>query len=103
MSIAAYQEIRNNKLYPELVKRRRRLSWSLAAIVLVSFFTFVLLVAFAPKLLATPVAEGAATTVAVPIGVAMIVVYWVLTGVYVRRARRDFDELKNQIVSEVLK
>ncbi len=102
MSTSVYEKIRNNSKYPELVRRRRRLSWSLAAIVLVSFFTFVLIIGFDPKVLATPVAEGAATTIAVPIGVAMIVVYWVLTGVYFHRARREFDVLKNQILDEVL-
>lgn len=102
MSTSIYDKIRNNSKYPELVRRRRRLSWSLAGIVLVSFFTFVFIIGFDPKMLATPVAEGAATTIAVPIGVAMIVVYWLLTGVYVRRARREFDVLKNQILDEVL-
>jgi uncharacterized membrane protein (DUF485 family) len=41
------------------------------------------------------------TTIAVPLGVAMIVVFWLLTGVYMKRARQDFDQIKNQILSEV--
>jgi uncharacterized membrane protein (DUF485 family) len=36
----------------------------------------------------------------VPIGVAVIVLSWVLTGVYVFRANTAFDELNQQILSE---
>ncbi|MGA8056015.1 MAG: DUF485 domain-containing protein [Burkholderiales bacterium] len=54
-------------------------------------------------MLATPVAEGAVTTIAVPLGVALIVLFWLLTGFYVRRARCDFDETKDEILREVLK
>ncbi|MGA8053442.1 MAG: DUF485 domain-containing protein, partial [Burkholderiales bacterium] len=70
MSNSVYKQIRSNPKYVEMVARRRRLSWSLAGIVLGIFFAFVLVIAFNPKVLATPVAEGAVTTIAVPLGVA---------------------------------
>ncbi len=101
MSSVVYEQIRRNSKYPLMVARRRRLANSLATIVLGLFFGFILLVAFNPQLLATPVREGAVTTIAVPIGVAMIVVFWLLTGFYVFRARRDFDSIKNEILREV--
>jgi uncharacterized membrane protein (DUF485 family) len=102
MSTAVYQQIRSNRRYPEMVARRRRLSVWMATIVLGTFFGFILVVAFDPKLLATPLAEGMATTIAIPIGVAMIVVYWLLTGLYVRRASH-FDKINVDILHEVLK
>jgi cation/acetate symporter len=98
---AVYEQIRRNKKYPLMVARRRRLANSLATIVLGLFFGFILVVAFNPKLLATPVSEGAVTTIAVPLGVAMIVLFWLLTGLYVARARRDFDVIKKEILKEV--
>ncbi len=103
MSEAVYHRIRSHPRYPELVSRRRRLAWSLTAIVLGLFFTFILVVAFDPKLLATPVSQGSVTTIAIPLGVGMIVVFWLLTGLYVRRARRDFDEISTQILKEALR
>ena len=101
MSSAVYEQIRSNRKYPLIVARRRRLAGSLAAIVLGLFFAFILVVAFYPRLLATPVSDGSVTTVAVPLGVAMIVLFWLLTGFYVMRAKRDFDSIKNEILSEV--
>ena len=101
MSSSVYEQIRSNRKYAMMVARRRRLAGTLAGVVLGVFFAFILLGAFFPKVLAMPVADGAVTTIAVPIGVAMLVFFWLLTGVYVRRARRDFDEMKNEILKEV--
>jgi uncharacterized membrane protein (DUF485 family) len=101
MSSAIYEQIRSNEKYPLMVARRRRLAGGLAAIVLGVFFLFILVVGFYPALLARPVSEGAVTTVAVPIGVAMIVVFWLLTGYYVKRAAREFEQIKKDILSEV--
>ena len=101
MSSIVYEQIRRNKNYAVMVARRRRLAGTLASVVLGVFFTFILVVAFFPKVRAQPLSDGAVTTVAVPLGLAMIVVFWLLTGVYVRRAKRDFDEMKNQILREV--
>jgi uncharacterized membrane protein (DUF485 family) len=102
MSSAVYEQIRRNRKYPLMVARRRRLAGSLASLVLGLFFAFILVVAFYPKVLATPVSEGAVTTIAVPLGVAMIVLFWLLTGFYVMRAKRDFDQIKKEILREVM-
>jgi uncharacterized membrane protein (DUF485 family) len=101
MSTGIYEQIRSNRKYPVMVARHRRLAGWLTAIVLGLFFAFILIVAFAPRLLAVPVADGGVTTVAVPLGLAMIVVFWLLTGFYVVRAKRDFDQIKDEILREV--
>ena len=66
---------------------------------LVIYFGFILLVAFAPKFLGTPLGAGV-TTVGIPIGLVVIVSAFVLTGIYVRRANADYDALTRQIVEE---
>ncbi|MBL8399398.1 MAG: DUF485 domain-containing protein [Candidatus Accumulibacter sp.] len=98
-----YGRIVNHPRYAELVGRRKRLAWLLAGCTLGVFFSFVLIIAFSPSILATPVSASGVTTIAVPIGVAMIIYFWILTGIYVRRASRDFDGLSDQIVREALK
>jgi len=103
MSTAVYERIRRNPKFDELVARRSRFAWTLSAIVLGIYFTFIMVVAFNPKLLATPIASGATTTVAIPIGVGMVLLFWLLTGVYIRRANRDFDVLNSEILKEAMK
>ena len=103
MSSAVYERIRNNPRFDELVAKRSRFAWTLSAIVLVMYFSFVAVVAFAPQLLATPLAEGLVTTIAWPIGAGLVLFFWILTGVYIRRANREFDEINSQLVKEALK
>jgi uncharacterized membrane protein (DUF485 family) len=39
-------------------------------------------------------------TLGIPVGVFIIVIAFVLTGIYVRRANSEFDELNRQIIEE---
>lgn len=103
MSSAVYERIRANPRFHELVSRRSRFAWTLSAVVLVIYFTFVMVVAFNPQLLATPIASGAVTTIAWPIGAGIVLLFWLLTGLYIRRANREFDEINNQLVKEALR
>ncbi len=100
MSSEIYRRIRNNPKYHEVMAQRSRFSWTLAVIVLVIFYGFILTVAFAPHLLAIPLSDGSATTIGVPIGVGIIILFWLLTGYYVYRANKDFDATNLQIISE---
>ncbi len=100
MSSEIYQRIRNNPRYREEMAKRSRFSWTLAIIVLVIFYGFILIVAFAPQLLAIPLSEGSVTTVGWPIGVGIIALFWLLTGYYVRRANNEFDTANLEIIRE---
>ena len=59
----------------------------------------VLLVAFAPGVLARPIARGA-TTLGIPIGLGVILLAIVLTGLYVRRANATWDEQVDALVRD---
>ena len=48
MSSAMYERMRANPKFQELVARRGRFAWTLAAIVLTMFYGFVMVVAFNP-------------------------------------------------------
>ena len=78
--------------YRDLVARRSRFGWTLTAIMLLVYFGFILLVAFDRAFLARPIAGGT-TTIGIPIGLGVILVGIVLTGIYVRRANRRYDPI----------
>lgn len=89
--------IKNDPDFIHLVKTRSKFAWMLTIVMLVIYFGFVLTIAFDPSLLGTPLSEGSVTTVGIPIGVGVIVSAFVLTGIYVRRANSEFDELTAKI------
>ena len=93
-------ELTDNPRYQRLVRRRGRLGWILTALMLVTYFGFILLVAFAKPLLAQPIAGGA-TTLGIPLGLGVILVALALTGFYVRRANTEFDPEVAALAREV--
>lgn len=95
----ALRRVAQNPRYRQLVGERSRFSWALTALMLVIFFGYILLIAFAPGLLARPIGDGV-TTLGIPIGIGVILTGIVLTGVYVHRANSRFDPLIRQIVEE---
>jgi uncharacterized membrane protein (DUF485 family) len=99
MDATSLHGIRSNPLFDTLVKRRRRFVVWLTAMTLVPFWVFILVAAFAPHLLAIRFSEGSIVNIGWPIGAAMIVGSWGLTGLYVRRANGEFDALTAQILA----
>ena len=99
MSSSMYAHIRSNPRFAELVARRTRFAVTLSAIVLVIFYGFVMMVAFAPDLVAMRLFEGSNLTVGIALGLLQFVLFWVLTLVYVRRANGEFDDLNKEIVN----
>lgn len=100
MSSEIYEKIRRNPRFIEMVAKRNRFAWTLSLIVLVLFYSFILVVAFFPKLLATPLWEGATTSVGIPIGAGLIVFFWLLTGYYIHRANKEFDKANVEAIKE---
>lgn len=100
MSAAAYDHIRKNPKFQHLVALRNRLAIQLSIVMLVIYFGFTLLVAFAPGVLGASLAGGV-TTVGIPLGILVILSAFVLTGIYVSRANRAFDALTAEILKEV--
>ncbi|SMF07930.1 DUF485 domain-containing protein [Pseudogulbenkiania subflava] len=94
------KRVQSNPKFLELVHKKTSLGWTLSAVMLVIYYGFILLLAFAPKVLGTPLGEGSVTTVGIPIGVLIILSAFVLTGIYVRKANTEFDQLNQEIVEE---
>ena len=97
---ASAEHIRNNPKFHELVRKRTSFAWTLSAIVLGIYFAFIFLIAYGKEFLAQPLSEGSVITVGLPIGVGVILTAIATTGIYVRRANGEFDELNRQIIEE---
>ncbi len=100
MSADLYEQVKQNPKFEQLVKQRSRWAWSLASVILVMYFSFILLIAFSPEWLGRSL-NGGVITIGIPVGVFIIVVAFILTGVYVRKANKDFDRINQEIISEL--
>lgn len=87
-----YDEVLADPRYQRLVRRRGRFTWTLTAIMLAAYFGYILLIAFDKELLARPIGRGV-TSLGIPVGVGLILLAILLTGLYVRRANKEYDPL----------
>jgi len=94
-------KIKVNPDYQKLVKTRTGFAVKLTIAMLVVYFTFILTIAFDPSLLAIPLSADTVTSIGIPIGMAIIVFAFILTGIYTKRANGEFDDLANKIKNSV--
>lgn len=100
MSGSLADKIQKDPKYHRLIKERDALSWTLTVLVLVIYFGFILLVAFAPGFLTRPISATSVIPIGMLIGVGVIVASVVLTGIYVIRANSTFDPLIHEIIQD---
>ncbi|NCC24226.1 MAG: DUF485 domain-containing protein [Deltaproteobacteria bacterium] len=84
-------------LFHRLVVAKWKVSLTLAAIMMVVYYGFILVLAFDKELLSTKIGEH--MTVGIPVGLFLIILAWLITGVYVFWANSSYD----RAVQDVLK
>jgi len=92
--------IESNPKYQELVSKRNSFGIKLGIFVLVMFYTFIMTIAFNKEVLATTIGDGI-TTIAFPIALAILVISFITTLIYVKRANGEFEDLTDEIKEDV--
>ncbi|WP_439890194.1 DUF485 domain-containing protein [Ralstonia sp. 25C] len=88
--------------YAQLKQRRNKLGLVLTVLMLVVYYGYIALIAFDKPFLAKPLGAGV-MSVGVPVGMAVIVFTVVITGIYVRRANSEYDQLTQDILKDIAK
>jgi uncharacterized membrane protein (DUF485 family) len=87
--------------YRELKAKRSSVGWTLTILMMIVYYGFILLVAFNKPFLLQKLGSGV-MTLGMPIGLGVIIFTIVITGIYVRRANSEFDDLTEDIKKAVL-
>ena len=93
-----------NPRFEALTRSRSTLGWTLATIMWVVYFGFILLVAFNNSdghILSAKIAVGSTTSVAIVAGFALLITTFVITAIYVAIANSRFDRLTSELRREV--
>jgi len=96
------ERLRNNPKYQEMVSKRNRFGWLMAIVMLTIYYAFIMTIAFAPQVLGRPISDTSVITIGIPIGLGVIVIAFLLTGIYVYRANTVFDRMNAELKKEVL-
>lgn len=95
------QQIQNNPKYQKLVSTRSKFAWTLSIIMLVVYYTFILLIAFSPETLGAKISADGMATWGIPVGIAIIIFAFAMTGIYVKRANSEFDDLLADVKKDI--
>lgn len=93
------QEVIASDDFKKLVKKRWSVSMILLALLFVTYYGFILLVATNKTLVNTKIGE--VTTLAIPLGLGAIVVAFLLTAFYVAWANRSYDPEVERLRSQL--
>ncbi|MEA1084497.1 DUF485 domain-containing protein [Sphingomonas sp. M6A6_1c] len=86
--------------YAALVRDRQRFSWTLTAITIAVYSSFISLIAFDKPLMARPIGGGT-ISLAVVLGFAMLIGTVAICAVYVRRANGEYDARLAELLAAV--
>lgn len=100
MDDAQVKRILENPKFKQMVSKKSRLSWTLTAIMLFVYVGFMLLVGYNKEFLMTSIGGGV-TTIGMPLGLGIIVLSFVLCGVYSYIANNALDQLTEDALKEV--
>jgi uncharacterized membrane protein (DUF485 family) len=101
MNKETVEKIQSNPDYQKLISTRNGFAVKLSIMMLTVYFIFILLIAFDPSFLGTPLSSGSVTTIGIPVGIGIIVFAIILTGIYTKRANGEFDELSNRVKNSI--
>ena len=101
MSSESAHKILNDAEFRSLASQKNTVSLILTIIELVLYFGFIGLIAYDKSFLAEKIAEGSAITIGIPIAVGVIVLSWVLTGIYIFWANSSYDEMVKRVKKRV--
>ncbi len=95
------QEVIESPDFKRLVARRWRVSMTLLVLLFVTYYGYILLIPYAPNFMKSKVGE--VTTMAIPLGVGVIIIAFVLTAFYVGWANTSYDPEVNRLKAQLRK
>ena len=94
------KRILDNPKFQQMVSKKSTLSWTLTVIMLIAYVGFMLLVGYNKTFLMSSF-SGGVTTWGIPLGIGIIVLSFVLCGVYAYIANHALDRLTQEALQEV--
>src|SRR5258708_1937859 len=81
--------------FKDPARRKNSFTLQLTAVTLILYYGFIFLIAFKRDVFATKIAGN--VTFGIALGIGVILSCWILTGIYVRWANRDYDAMVARI------
>ncbi len=99
MTKKSAHEILEDEEFRTLARQKNLISLILTILELVIYFGFISLIAFNKPFLASKLSGS--MTVGIPVGIGVIILSWILTGIYVNWANKKYDRMVENIKNRI--
>ena len=100
MAVTSTRDMLASPAFRRMVSRRWQISIALTVALFVIYYGYILLIAVNKPFMARKI--GDVTTIGIPLGVAVIVLSWVLTALYVVWANNVYDKEVKRLKEKLL-
>jgi uncharacterized membrane protein (DUF485 family) len=100
MAVRSTREMLDSADFRKMVARRWEISITLTIVLFVIYYGYILLIAVNKPFMARKIGE--VTTLGIPLGVAVIVLSWILTAIYVFWANSVYDKEVKRLREQLL-
>jgi uncharacterized membrane protein (DUF485 family) len=97
MTAKSTNPILDDPEFKELARQKNKVTLILTITELLLYFGFIALIAYNKPFLARKISDGSAITIGIPIAVGVIILSWVLTGIYIYWANNTYDEMVKRV------
>lgn len=97
MPLKTAHQLLEDPEFLKLARQKNTITLVLTILELVIYFGFIALVAYNKAFLARKMSEGSAITIGIPIAVGVIIVSWILTGIYIFWANNKYDAMVKSV------
>ena len=101
MNKSSIKRVLQHPGFKKTEREKNRMSWFFSALIFAVYVTYILYIGTSPEFFSRPLFAGSVITTGIYAGVFIILFSILLTGIYIRRANRKFDEETQRILREL--
>jgi len=87
--------------FKKMEQEKKRISWFFSFLTFVVYVAYILYIGMNPAFFGRPLFAGSTITIGIYAGVFIILFSVALTGIYVRKVNRKFDEVTRKVIHEI--
>ncbi len=87
--------------FKKMEREKKRLSWFFSFLIFTIYVAYILYIGIDPSFFGRPLFAGSVISIGIYAGVFIILFSIVLTGIYVRKLNRQFDEVTKRVIHEI--
>lgn len=87
--------------FRKMEQEKKQISWLFSFLVFTVYVAYILYIGMNPAFFGRPLFTGSPITIGIYAGVFIILFSTALTGIYVRKVNRKFDEITRKVIHEI--